>query len=171
MGSNCEEEENDENLDDDEKLTFHVTPDGDKLPMKALIQFMKSLDLPKADKTNRPLVQDVGLLRSKFRIFDKKGNVIMLSSNAEEESMISPMHLTLNKKISKMFKPCWPIRQIRMKEVYRSLKDLKIARQAGRTFLDILSGNHLLKGPENRIGNALLMFNLFTYFYTLDGVS
>ena len=147
VASNCEEEL--EEVGDPLKVGFHVTPDGDKVPMKALIQFMKSLDLPKAEKASRPLVQDVGLLRSKFRIFDKKGNVMRAST---EESLMSPMHLTLNKKISKIFEPCWPIRQIRMKEVYRSFKDLKIARQAGRALIDILSANHLLKGPENEIG-------------------
>ena len=142
--SNCEEEENENVHLDFKREGFHVTPDGDKVPMKALIKFMKSLDLPKADKAIRPLAQDVGLLRSRFRVFDKKGNV-----TNDECMRTSPMHLNLNKKISKIFEPCWPIRQIRMKEVYRSDKDLKTARQAGRTLIDILSANHLLKGPEN----------------------
>ena len=138
--SNCEEDD-----EEAKNLNFvHVTPDGDKVLIKDLINFMKSLDLPKADKASRPLLQDVGLLRSHFRVFDKKGNV-----TNEECMRTSPMHLTLNKKISKIFEPCWPIRQIRIKEVYRSDKDLRTARQAGRTLIDILCANHLLKGPEN----------------------
>ena len=58
--SNCEEEENENVHLDFKREGFHVTPDGDKVPMKALIKFMKSLDLPKADKAIRPLAQDVG---------------------------------------------------------------------------------------------------------------
>ena len=145
--SNCDNEEvENEEIDFNFREGFHVTPDGDKVPMKALIKFMKSLDLPRAEKAIKTLVQDVGLLRSRFRVLDKRGNV-----TAEDISKDSPMHLNINRKISKLFAPTWPIRQGRMKEVYRSQKDLQTARQAGRTFLDILSANHLLRGPENAL--------------------
>ena len=54
-----------------------------------------------------------------------------------------------NKRLQRLFEPAWPIRQNRVKEVYRHEKEMKIARQIGRTLLSILDGSDLLNtGPE-----------------------
>ena len=54
-----------------------------------------------------------------------------------------------NKRLQRLFEPAWPIRQNRVKEVYRYEKEMKIARQIGRTLLSILDGSDLLNtGPE-----------------------
>ena len=130
---------------------FHTTPDGEKIPMKALQDFMMKLSegLPPAQHDLKKIVRPkVEVLRS------KKLNTVgdLVPKGRCPSRMIAPVgsaHLVANKKLEKIFEPAWPVRQNRNKEVYRSERELKIARQIGRLYMMILSADDLMnRGPQ-----------------------
>ena len=64
-------------------------------------------------------------------------------------AVMSQVQKTTHNKLQRLFAPAWPLRGTRMKEVYRTEKEMNTARQIGRTLLNILAGSDLLKqGPE-----------------------
>lgn len=154
-----DDDDDDDDDEDDAELKFsfistknyHVTPEGEKIPMKALLEFMRQLgdDLPKAERHVKPAARNVGLLKSKFTTIDNKGN---LSCSPILPPVNSNNVAYMNGRYEKVFKCAWPVRHGREKEVYRSIRDVKIARQVGRTFCDILQASYLCdRGPECNI--------------------
>ena len=127
---------------------YHTTPDGEKIPMKALQNFMFELatDLPPAQRDLKPLAKPkVETLRSKA--LDPLGNLVP-KGRPRIAPTVAPFQQKSNKKLIKLFESAWPIRIIRQKEVYRTEKELSTARSAGRAYLKLLSAEHLLtKGP------------------------
>lgn len=130
--------------------SYHTTPDGERIPMKTLMEFMRQLrdELPRADGETKKFVKhDVGLISS--QVLDKKGNLVSKSARLEKNTTpLSIGHLNENKRLQRLFLPAWPIRYARTKEVYRHEYELKIAREVGRSLMNILSASDLLNVGE-----------------------
>ncbi len=101
--------------------------------------------MPKADDNmNKTYAKPkVDILSAKS--LDHEGNLVKPGFSVEKLNALGTHHLHVQKKIAKIFRPGWPIRQTKKKEVYRKMSEIKIAKQAGHTLMDILSATDLIK--------------------------
>lgn len=133
---------------------YHITPDGDKVPKLALMNFMKQLSQEIPQPENKSSIQrDLGLFKSKFRAVDKKGNVVTLQRSIHKPAFVGEISKEVERKMEKVMHPTWPFKlRGRVKETYKTKKELRIIRQNGRYLLDVLEASECYKfGPETSI--------------------
>lgn len=153
--------------------SYHITPDGEKIPMAALLDFMRNLhgQLPteshvpeprKKDKksrssSTRPILPPASF-KSKFTKLDRRGKVV----TTYKKGIGRPFKVEVpdsrlakvDRDLALFFRPSWPIiHGGRVRGPYHKESDLRSASTVGRFYADILQCSSSLE--SNCLSNSM----------------